>query len=211
MFSYQPNQLLPASMFTFSKAGLNCLKKMEGLRLTPYDDQTGKPIQQWVFGATIGYGKLISRAEWPKYQRGISEAEAEQLLKTALVKYEQAVKNCIKIALHQHQYDALVIFSYNIGVTAFAVCSAVKLINDIHANTPFASLEDAWKAFYKSQNKINQGLKNRRAAEWQLYSNSVYDLKNTCITGENNIGSGKVSQSLQKNPQTCDSGFFYAC
>ena len=86
---------------------------MEGVRLKPYDDQTGKPITQWVKGATIVYGKLISEQEWPQYKDGISEPDAEQLLKLTLTPYETAVKQVIHMPLNQSQYDALVIFAYN--------------------------------------------------------------------------------------------------
>lgn len=171
-----PASKSPATNTTlnFSEQGIQFLKNKEGLRLTPYDDQTGKPITQWVKGATIGYGKLISESEWPTYKNGISEETANQLLKQKMGQYENAVKRSVHVPINQHQYDALVIFTYNIGPSNFANSSAVKIINNPAAKTPYSSLENAWKAFNKSQGKVNKGLNNRREAEWQMYSQGVY-------------------------------------
>ncbi|SEN77526.1 type VI secretion system secreted protein VgrG, partial [Nitrosomonas marina] len=46
-----------------SEKGIEFLKSIETFRSKPYDDQTGENITQWVKGATIGYGHLISRSE----------------------------------------------------------------------------------------------------------------------------------------------------
>lgn len=53
----------------FSTKGQDLLKKIESLRLNPYDDQTGKDISAWVKGATIGYGHLILQNEWDVYKK----------------------------------------------------------------------------------------------------------------------------------------------
>jgi hypothetical protein len=64
----------PAASLGFSKNGADWLKDVEKLRLKPYDDQTGKDINKWVPGATIGYGKLIQKNEWNIYKEGITRA-----------------------------------------------------------------------------------------------------------------------------------------
>ena len=61
---------MAAATFIFSAKGIDLLKSIEELSTTPYDDQTGKDITIWVAGATIDYGHLISKAEWPKYKAG---------------------------------------------------------------------------------------------------------------------------------------------
>ncbi|GGB21831.1 hypothetical protein GCM10007414_39030 [Agarivorans gilvus] len=74
----------------------------------------------------------------------------------------------------QCQFDALVIFVFNVGIDGFKKSSVVKLINDPKANTSYVNLEGAWKAWNKSQGKVNKGLVNRRAAEWNMFSNNIY-------------------------------------
>lgn len=157
-----------------SEAGKQWLKDVEQLRLTPYDDQTGRDITSWVEGATIGYGHLISKDDWRLYQGGINEEQADQLFEKDLVPYLQVVNSEISAQLSQSQFDAAVIFSYNIGTNAFRNSSAVKLINDPEATTLYSSVEEAWKAFNRSQGVVNRGLVNRRAAEWDMYSKGEY-------------------------------------
>src|SRR5690554_4245635 len=157
-----------------SEAGKQWLKDVEQLRLKPYNDQTGQDITSWVEGATIGYGHLISRDDWHLYQGGINEEQADQLFEKDLVPYLEVVNSEISALLSQSQFDAAVIFSYNIGTNTFRNSSAVKLINDPEATTLYSSVEEAWKAFNRSQGVVNQGLVNRRAAEWDMYSKGEY-------------------------------------
>ncbi|WP_205634822.1 type VI secretion system tip protein TssI/VgrG, partial [Photorhabdus namnaonensis] len=160
---------------SISQDGLNLLKEIEGLRLKPYNDQTGKNIDNWTEGATIGYGKLISKSEWDTYKNGITEDEAEQLFKDTLAPYEKAVNDGITKEIKQNEYDALVLLSYNIGIGGFKKSSVVKMINDENAKTGYDSIDDAWKVWNKSQGKVNQGLINRRAAELKIFNNGVYE------------------------------------
>uniref|UniRef100_UPI00190F408D lysozyme n=1 Tax=Photorhabdus aegyptia TaxID=2805098 RepID=UPI00190F408D len=160
---------------SISQDGLNLLKEIEVLRLKPYNDQTGKNIDNWTEGATIGYGKLISKSEWDTYKNGITEDEAEQLFKDTLAPYEKAVNDGITKEIKQNESDALVLLSYNIGIGGFKKSSVVKMINDENAKTGYDSIDDAWKVWNKSQGKVNQGLINRRAAELKIFNSGVYE------------------------------------
>jgi len=166
------------SDMALSDAGETWLKEVERLALLPYDDQVGivdgAPITEWVEGATIGYGHLISRGEWDLYKDGITQEQAEALFLEDIAPFVDKVNDVIEVDLAAHQFDALVILSYNIGKDGFASSSVAKIVNDPEAATPYASLEDAWKAWNKSQGKVNAGLVNRRAAEWDMYSNGIY-------------------------------------
>lgn len=157
-----------------SAQGSNFLKGIEQLRLQPYDDQTGQTIAAWVRGATIGYGHLIRQSEWSKYKNGITQAHADILFATDLAPFAKVVKTKVRLALAQNQFDALVILAYNIGTNAFASSSVLKLVNNPAAQTPYRDLEAAWKAWNKSQGVVSRGLINRRAAEWNIYANNVY-------------------------------------
>ena len=44
-------------------------------------------------------------------------------------KFEGALKQCVTVPLHQHEYDAYVSFSYNVGSGAFCKSTLVKKLN----------------------------------------------------------------------------------
>ncbi len=157
-----------------STKGENLLKSIEQLSLQPYDDQTGKKITAWVKGATIGYGHLISTSEWDTYKNGINMTQADELFRKDLLPFANAVNEKVTSDLSQHQFDALVILTFNIGISAFGTSSVLKLVNDPAATTSYPDLESAWKAWNKSQGKVMQGLMNRRNAEWNIYSQNIY-------------------------------------
>ena len=88
------NKLIAASTETnqadinaLSVKAIDLLKSIEELATTPYDDQTGKDITHWVEGATIGYGHLIAKDEWSKYQNGITKQQALDLFENDLTPY----------------------------------------------------------------------------------------------------------------------------
>jgi lysozyme len=44
-------------------------------------------------------------------------------------KFEGALKQCVKVPLHQHEYDAYISLSYNIGSGAFCKSTLVRKLN----------------------------------------------------------------------------------
>src|ERR1700744_5187183 len=97
-----------------SEQGIKLIKDFEGLRLRAYRDVAGV----W----TIGYGstryhdgKLIKPGD-----KLASEKEADALFKNTLGQYEYAVNKYVKAPVNQNQFDALVSFTYNEGIGAFA-------------------------------------------------------------------------------------------
>lgn len=97
-----------------SEAFLGVLKKMEGFYSKPYWDYA-----QY----SIGYGSFCSYSNTdPMYKHymanPITEEQATELLIQELADFERSVNDFIKengLTLKQHQYDALVSFSYNCG------------------------------------------------------------------------------------------------
>ncbi len=164
----------PPVSLVLGPEGVALLKAVETLRLKPYDDQTTKEITTWVAGATIGYGHLIPAKQWDTYKAGITETQADALFASDLAPFETAVRDSITVGLQQYEFDALVIFAFNIGASGFKGSSVVKLINNPKATTGYASLEAAWKSWNKSQGKVMKGLDNRRAAEWRIYTSADY-------------------------------------
>ncbi len=95
-------------------------------------------------------------------------ADAETaLLKLALPTYEKNIRSGVSITLHQHEYDALVAFCYNIPSGAKAVA---KLLNS--GSAPEALKE--WSLYVNSGGKKVQGLINRRNSEIALFTKASY-------------------------------------
>jgi GH24 family phage-related lysozyme (muramidase) len=158
-----------------SPAGAELLKAIEVLSLRPYDDRTGgKIITAWSKWATIGYGHLIARVEWPRFKDGITLEEAEALFLADLEPFESAVNNAITFPRQQHEFDALVIMAFNIGIRAFLTSSLLKLLLG-KPGSRYPTLEKAWKAFNIDEGKVNRGLVNRRNAEWKIFTRGVYE------------------------------------
>jgi lysozyme len=44
-------------------------------------------------------------------------------------KFEGALKQCVKVPLHQYEYDAFISLSYNIGASAFCRSTLVRKLN----------------------------------------------------------------------------------
>jgi len=128
-----------------------------------------------VKGATIGYGYLIrSATEFESFKNGITSTEAETLFKDVLRKFENGVKSFIKVNVTQSQFDALTILCYNIGIgnesKGFGGSTVVKIVNG-ESND---DLDTAWKAWNKSQGKVNRGLIKRRETELKVYYEADY-------------------------------------
>ncbi len=160
----------------FSNQGIELLKQLEGCvkkgdKHIVYDDKTGRPIDGGAplpHGATIGYGHLIKPGE--NFSGGITERVATELLRADIAAAECAVQNNITVPLTQNQYDALVIFAYNIGANNFAKSTVVKYINNPNFHSSiYPNLESAWRAWNKSGGRVMGGLSRRRNAELHLF------------------------------------------
>lgn len=165
--------------FQMSVNGMQLLMSIEAFRGKPYDDQSGAEISDWVKGATIGYGHLISRNEWNRsgdtYKQGITKVQAGALFEQDMAPFVKGVNNKVTADISQNQFDALVILTFNIGLGNLGSSSVLKLVNNPSAHTSYPSLEAAWKAWNKSQGKVMQGLVNRRNAEWKIYADNIYE------------------------------------
>lgn len=148
-----------------SDNGLNILKASEKFSPVVYLDSAGKP--------TIGYGTLIdTEAEKYLLNKKITEAEATALMRKDVEKYEQAVNGWVKVPLTQNQFDALVIFAYNVGLGAFQKSTLLKNLNDGTHKTELVS--EFRKYIYVTdpstkQKVVSKGLQKRRETEAQLF------------------------------------------
>ncbi len=164
-------------LMRISNNGINVLKRLEGCvkqngRHIMYNDASGRPVvkkSRLPIGATIGYGHLIKQGE--DFSNGITEEQATELLLQDIYVAEKAVCNNIRVPLSQNQYDAMVIFVYNIGVANFAKSTVVKYINNPNFRSNiYPDLESAWLSWNKSRGQKISGLANRRKQEWILFN-----------------------------------------
>ena len=139
-----------------SEAGVEFIKQWEGLRLEAYFC-SGEAL-------TIGYGHTGSDVFVGQV---ITKQEAEDLLKKDLVKYEDAVKKYINIALNQNQFDALVSFTYNCG--RFALRGSTLRFKLNRKDDPFLVAKEELIKWNKAAGNVVQGLVKRREAEIKLF------------------------------------------
>ena len=143
-----------------SQTGINMLKQFEGVRLTAYKAVSTE--QYW----TIGYGHYgVDVYEGMK----ITDKQAEEMLKNDLVRYENGVNESVTVTLGQNQFDALVSFAYNCGVSALKGSYLLNLIN----MGKFADACEEWLLWNKSGGKVLLGLSNRRKAEVALFKRDI--------------------------------------
>ena len=136
-----------------SETGIELIKKWEGCRLNAYLC----PANVW----TIGYGHTAGVKKGDE----ITYAEANKLLKSDLEHYEKAVNDSVTAPLNQNQFDALVLFTYNVGVGAFQKSTLLRTLN--HKN--YRGAAQQFKRWVKAGKKTLPGLVSRRKDEEELF------------------------------------------
>ncbi|KIA79438.1 lysozyme [Chromobacterium amazonense] len=141
-----------------SSNGIQLIQQFEGLRLTAYQDSVGV----W----TIGYGHT-----GPDVRAGlsISDSQATQLLSQDLRRFEQGVSNLVKVAINQNQFDALISFSYNLGLGNLQSSTLLRLLNQ----GDYRGAAGQFPLWDKAGGKVLPGLQKRRQAEQALFLSPV--------------------------------------
>lgn len=159
-------------MQNISPSAMKLLKVLEGKRLTRYKCKAGV----W----TIGYGHVMS----PGDKHKITTFEAARLLKEDLARFIdhvwQACEDGARIPT-QHQFDAMVIFAFNIGCAGFTRSSVLRrFLNQDDSGAAAAFL--LWdKIGYKDEQtgervlRPSRTLQARRTAESRLFLFGYYD------------------------------------
>jgi lysozyme len=138
-----------------SDNGLKFLMNNEGVVLKPYLDTKGIP--------TIGVGNTFYEdgSKVKMTDPPITEKRAMELFRWILKQYELAVYSNTRDDINQNQFDALVSFTYNVGVNAFKNSTLLKRIN---ANASQQSITNAFMMWNKPKEIIG-----RRKREVELY------------------------------------------
>ncbi|NER36008.1 MAG: glycoside hydrolase family protein [Oscillatoria sp. SIO1A7] len=152
---------------TISDAGLKFIANHEGLRLSLYNDPAGH--------CTIGHGHLVHHgacngSESAEFRQGISRQRALELLRSDANTAVQAVKSLVKVPLNQHQFDALVSFTFNLGAGNLQKSSLLARLNKGEYDAVPYELS-RW--VYAGGRKL-PGLVRRRSEEGLLFEKGVY-------------------------------------
>ena len=154
------------------QSGRALFQEWEGLDLNEYLDSGGAP--------TIGIGHLMTRSERMSgkiiikgkpvvYRKGLTVQQCWDLLDQDLDPAEAAVNGGVRVALNQNQFDALVSFAFNVGGSAFASSTLLKVLNAGHHDQVPAQL----LRWVRDKGKIVKGLVNRRNKEIELWNRPV--------------------------------------
>lgn len=138
----------------YSKDGMALTEYFEGFRDTAYQDSKGV----W----TIGYG----------HTRGVhhgmtcTQADADKWLLEDVAEAANAVNLYVKPGVTQEEFDALVDFTFNVGITAFRTSTLLSKFNDNDVQGAI----DEFEKWDMSGGKVIAGLLRRRNAERALFT-----------------------------------------
>ncbi|MBS0124994.1 glycoside hydrolase family protein [Thetidibacter halocola] len=161
-----------------SDRGVDFIKAHEGFRGELYNDPVGH--------CTVGYGHLLhrgncdGRASEQPYTDGISAAQATELLRSDLHQFERAVNEAVTVRLNQHQFDALVSFTFNVGIgrstapgregTGFLGSTLLRRLNA----GEYDAVPSELARWNKASGRVLPGLTRRRAAEGRMFTSGDY-------------------------------------
>ena len=140
------------------------LRLKENVRYSAYPDgKDAKGNQKF----SIGMGHQILPSEEYLLNTTISEKKAQELFKNDIEKIVKDVNSLVKVPLTRNQKLALVSIRYNVGPGGFR---SGKLISTLNFGN-YAGVAAIIPNFITTSNGgiFNQGLKNRRMSEAQLF------------------------------------------
>ncbi|BBQ24618.1 lysozyme [Aeromonas sp. WP2-W18-CRE-05] len=130
----------------------------ENCKLQAYPDPGSKNGEPW----TIGRGHT-----GPEVQPGLvwTQAQADAAFLVDIARFERDVLSLVKVPVNQGQFDALVLFSYNVGSKALESSTLLRKLNA--GDYDGAAVE--FRRWNKNDGKVMRGLTRRRAAEECLF------------------------------------------
>jgi lysozyme len=142
----------------------NWLRLRENVRYKAYPDGKDSKGNQLY---SIGMGHQIQPNETYLLNRTISEQEVRDLFKKDIEKVVEDVESLVSVPLTRNQKLALVSIRYNVGPGGFR---SGKLLSTLNFGN-YAGVAAIIPNFITTSNGgiFNQGLKNRRMSETQLF------------------------------------------
>lgn len=135
-----------------SAAALVGIATHEGYRGEAYKDAVGV--------TTIGYGETAGVKMGDK----TTPERALVTLLSSANRHADAIRPCIHVPLHQHEFDAYVSLAYNIGAGNFCRSTLVKKLNA----KDYAGACEEIRRWNKAGGKVLPGLVKRREAEYRM-------------------------------------------
>lgn len=174
-----------ASNMITSEECIRILKDMEGFIKYPMYDNG-----QY----SVGYGSGCDKDDYPN---GITEEEADALLRAYLVDMEKAINDLANregILFSQNQFDALMLFTYNCGANwTYGDGEFRQAVVDGTVGNTFIFHMTQWSS---ASAQLHMGLVSRRLIEADMYLNGSYENKKpsnyTYVLYDNNGGEGQA-------------------
>ncbi|MFK8185281.1 MAG: glycoside hydrolase family protein [Phormidesmis sp.] len=153
-----------------NSAGLALIKSYEGLAEKVFEN--GKLVaiesyQDMVGVWTIGYG----HTKTAKPNMRISPEAAEALLQEDIAEFEAAVARTAQVPLSSDRFSALVAFAFNLGASALAESTLLKLLN----KGDYLGAADQLPRWNKADENRSLGLTRRRLSERALFLSQPWE------------------------------------
>ena len=142
-----------------SQKGLKLIEHFEGCKLTPYRDCVG--LWTVCIGHLIGDGHTLPN-DW---NRTFTLEEAYALLAKDVARFERGVERYCPNRLTQSCFDALVSFSFNLGLGTLQRSSLRQKVN----RGDWDGAKKVLLKYNKANGKVLKGLDLRRKAEARLF------------------------------------------
>ena len=143
-----------------NKDCLLLIAEFEGLSLNPYLCSAKK--------ATIGYGNTYYKdgRKVTMLDNPITKDEAVTMLKDIVKTFGKEVNRLVTSPINQNQYNALVSFAYNVGVTNLKNSTLLKLVNK---DPNQLAISNEFLKWVNAGGQKIKGLEKRRVKESQIY------------------------------------------
>lgn len=184
-----PNAEAGYTEMTFSDGCVQYIKNGEGFMPNVYSDGTGY---------YIGYGCACGPNDYPN---GITEAEADALLREKMGKFATAINNFLKkydVGVSQGQFDALCGFAYNLGTAWLNPSYRLPgMLIKGAGNYTDEEIVSAFAAWCHIGTTVSEGLLKRRIAEAKMflyddYSENAEGWKWLIADGNGGTAEGKI-------------------
>jgi lysozyme len=140
-----------------SENGLNFIKQFEGYRDAAYQDSVGV----W----TIGYGSTITNGVHVQEGDTCTDDQAMGYLHADVAKFVDGINDLLQTDVNQNQFDAMVSFTYNVGLGNFTNSSLLRKVNE----GDFDGAADEFLKWNHAGGRVIEGLTRRREAERALF------------------------------------------
>ena len=142
-----------------SEEGKALIKKFEGCELEAYQCSANV----W----TIGYGHTAGVSEGDV----CTQEDADRMLAEDLEEFEGYVREAVDVPLEQHNFDALVAWTYNLGPGSLQSSTMLKRLNESN----FDEVPSEMRRWNKSGGQVLDGLVRRREAEALLFQGMPWE------------------------------------